>query len=120
MAKKIRSQFGTNLREVRKTYGIDAQRLSDGLKLGDYGRQTISNWENGKREPDLYTLCKIADFLGVSTDRLLGRTNKSEKEEKKPLMISKFNNLIVNNLDELNERDLERIYAIAEAYLKVK
>lgn len=115
---KNRSQFGVNLRKVRKAYGIDAQRLSDGLKLGDYGRQTISNWENGKREPDLYTLCKIADFFGVSTDRLLGRTNKSEKEEKKPLMISKFNNLIVNNLDELTEKDLEKLYSIIEVFVK--
>lgn len=37
---------------------------------------TYSNYENGKREPDLKTLVCIADFLDVSVDYLLGREDK--------------------------------------------
>lgn len=35
---------------------------------------TVSNYENGVHQPDLDTLCRLADFYGVSTDYLLGRT----------------------------------------------
>lgn len=35
-------------------------------------RTTVAKYETGDREPDLYTLCKIADALDVSTDELLG------------------------------------------------
>lgn len=34
---------------------------------------TISNYENGRREPDLMTISKIADYLEVTIDDLLGR-----------------------------------------------
>lgn len=35
---------------------------------------TISNYEKGVHEPNMETLCKLADFYNVSTDYLLGRT----------------------------------------------
>lgn len=35
---------------------------------------TISNYENDVHSPDLDMLCRLADFFGVSTDYLLGRT----------------------------------------------
>ena len=35
---------------------------------------TISNYEKGLHEPDLNNLSMIADYYGVSTDFLLGRT----------------------------------------------
>ncbi len=35
---------------------------------------TISNYENGVHFPDLPMVHKLADFFGVSTDYLLGRT----------------------------------------------
>ncbi|MCM1185529.1 MAG: helix-turn-helix domain-containing protein [Lachnoclostridium sp.] len=36
---------------------------------------TISNYEKGVHYPDLDTLCKLADYFGVTTDYLLKRTN---------------------------------------------
>ncbi|MDE6640408.1 MAG: helix-turn-helix domain-containing protein [Acetatifactor sp.] len=35
---------------------------------------TISNYENNVHSPDLATLCRLADYFGVATDYLLGRT----------------------------------------------
>ena len=37
----------------------------------------ITFYATGRREPDIETLCKIADFFGVSVDYLLGRDNSS-------------------------------------------
>jgi transcriptional regulator with XRE-family HTH domain len=45
-------------------------------KLADILETTqrkISYWEQGKVEPDLYSLWKIADFFEVTVDYLLGR-----------------------------------------------
>ncbi len=36
---------------------------------------TIGMYETGRREPDNALLIKIADFFGVTTDYLLGRTD---------------------------------------------
>lgn len=38
-------------------------------------KQTISSWENGNSKPDIDVAIKLADFFGVTTDYLLGRTN---------------------------------------------
>lgn len=35
---------------------------------------TVSNYENNVHSPDLNTLSRLADFFGVTTDYLLGRT----------------------------------------------
>lgn len=55
-------------------------RIRKGLRQKDIGIYlnlspgTVSNYENGIHEPDLDTLCRLADFYGVSVDYLLGRT----------------------------------------------
>lgn len=37
-------------------------------------RPAYGNYENGKREPDLETLTKLADYFDVSMDYLIGRS----------------------------------------------
>ena len=39
-------------------------------------KQCVSNWENDNVVPSIDMLCKIADFFDVSTDYLLGRSEK--------------------------------------------
>ena len=39
-------------------------------------RSTLSLYEIGKRTPDLATLCRMAQFLAVSTDYLLGLSER--------------------------------------------
>lgn len=41
----------------------------------DLSVRTYRRYETGEREPTASTLVKIADFYGVSTDYLLGRTD---------------------------------------------
>lgn len=36
-------------------------------------QNTVSNWENGIREPDLNTMRMLADLLDTTIDHLLGR-----------------------------------------------
>lgn len=47
-------------------------------ELGNYvglSESAISMYANSKRQPDCFTLSKMAEFFDVSTDYLLSRTN---------------------------------------------
>lgn len=62
---------GEILMELRKEKGLGQKELA---KLWNLSIATISNYENDIHAPDLNMLCEIADFYGVTTDYLLGRT----------------------------------------------
>lgn len=56
---------------LRKEADLTQEELSTKLKIS---RSAYSHYEGGTHEPPLTILSTIADFYGVSTDFLLGRT----------------------------------------------
>lgn len=60
------------IRELRVQDGLTQIELA---KIIGVAQNTLSNWENGNREPDNATLAKIADYFHVSIDYILGRTD---------------------------------------------
>ena len=60
------------LKEIRKSKGISQLKMAMDLNTN---QNTISRYETGEREPGINELIKIADYLNVSVDYLLGRTN---------------------------------------------
>ncbi len=67
----MNSCFPKNLRLLRSMRGYTQQEAARLLHLSP---GTLSNYENGVHEPGHMTLGLLADFYGVSTDYLLGRT----------------------------------------------
>lgn len=67
------------LRELREKRGLTLEQVAEGVGLRN---QYISNYELGKRRPDYDTICKLADFFGVSVDYLLGREKKEKPSSK--------------------------------------
>ena len=63
------------LRELRQEHNYTLEYVAQQLGLRN---QYVSNYELGKRRPDLETLTKFAHFYHVSTDYLLGNTEKRE------------------------------------------
>lgn len=59
---------GENIKRFREEKNISQSEIADKLSVT---RQAVSNWENGKTEPDIDTLHKIADILGVSIEELI-------------------------------------------------
>ena len=59
-------------------------RLENDMTQADLGtrvgviKQTVSSWENDTSTPNYEIVCKLADLFGVSTDYLLGRTERKE------------------------------------------
>lgn len=65
--------FGKNILELRRKNNITQEELAAQLGVT---AAAVSKWENNYTLPDIFMLCALADFFDVSTDRLLGRTNK--------------------------------------------
>lgn len=63
--------FGQILTQLRTEKGVYQKELADYLNV-TIG--TISNYENNIHNPDLKSLCMLADYFGVTTDFLLERT----------------------------------------------
>ncbi|MBQ5514484.1 MAG: helix-turn-helix transcriptional regulator [Oscillospiraceae bacterium] len=65
--------FGSRVISLRNELELSQEAL--GVRVGK-SRSTISGYETEDKEPDFGTLCALADLFKVSTDYLLGRTDK--------------------------------------------
>jgi transcriptional regulator with XRE-family HTH domain len=68
MANDIKKQFGERIRKLRKKRDWKLVDLSVETGLG---RVFLSNLENGKHEPKLGTIKKLADSFGMSISQLM-------------------------------------------------
>ena len=59
---------GKNIKRFREKKNLTQAELAERLCVT---RQAVSNWENGKTEPDLETLGRIASMLEVSVEELI-------------------------------------------------
>lgn len=69
-------ELDKRLKQLRKQREIKQTDLAEYLNCSP---GTVSNYENGTHCPDLETLRMLADYYGVSTDYLLGRSLRNDK-----------------------------------------
>ena len=62
--------FAKNLKLLRHEEKLNQQKLAT---LVGVSQQCVSEWENGKIEPTLTYLWKLADIFKISIDELIGR-----------------------------------------------
>ena len=72
--------FPERFSELLETRGITAYKLS---KETGFSQALISQWKNGKQVPSADRLMIIADYLGVSMDYLMCRTDRPASTSKK-------------------------------------
>ncbi|AEG13896.1 MULTISPECIES: helix-turn-helix domain-containing protein [Desulfofundulus] len=65
--------LGERLAYLRNQRGLSQAELA---RLLHMGQSTIAMYEKNRRSPDNQSLKRLADFFGVSTDYLLGRTDR--------------------------------------------
>ena len=63
-------RFPKNLRLVLKDSGVSSVDFAEALSVK---ATTVSEWLSGKKIPGSDKLFEMADFLGVSVDKLIGR-----------------------------------------------
>ena len=67
-----------NLRHLREIHEISQMKLAELLNLS---QQSIHKYETSSTEPDIATLCILADFFHTSVDYLVGRAAYPEVQE---------------------------------------
>lgn len=72
--------FKERFTQLRKELGLTQEQLAKKLGIG-YTRTAISAWEVGRNEPSNSDTVKIAEFFGVSTDYLLGKSDTRNIED---------------------------------------
>ncbi len=64
--------YGEKLTAYRRNAGLTQQQIGDMLNVS---AQAVSKWENDQSEPDINTLCRLAEIFEVSLNDLLGVEN---------------------------------------------
>ena len=72
---------GKNIKKIRISKGMTQEKLAEKMYVT---RQTISNWETGKSQPDLESLSAVSAVLSVEPTELIYGVKKTyEKYQKK-------------------------------------
>ena len=73
-------KFGTFIASLRKENNMTQQELAEKLNVTD---RAISNWERGRRLPDISLLKELSNLFGVTIDEVISgrKINKNEKAE---------------------------------------
>ncbi|WP_312399840.1 helix-turn-helix transcriptional regulator [Chryseobacterium sp.] len=65
------SFFGTNIKKIRQVRGLSQKAFAD---LFELNRGVISSYEEGRAEPKIETLLKVADYFNLDLHNLLTET----------------------------------------------
>ena len=60
------------LKELRESKGLTQKEVAE---IIGYSEISYARYEKGEREPDISTLCKLAEYFNVTVDYLIGRDN---------------------------------------------
>lgn len=102
--------FSDRLKAVRERRGLSQADLAQKTGLQP---TAISHFETATRSPSFDNLRRISDALNVSTDYLMGR---SEKEG----MIGPHADSLFRDIEKLSAEDLDAMRMMKEALLKRK
>lgn len=64
------SKFSENLKELRKSTGQNQTTVANAIGVQYF---TLGKWEQGRAEPSIQDLSKLADYFDVDIDYLVGR-----------------------------------------------
>ena len=94
-------KIGKFIAELRKEKNMTQQELADRLGITD---RAVSNWENGRRLPDLSMITILAKELNVEVSELLN-AKKMSKEELEILRDTINNTLLYSEKEKNNKKE---------------
>ena len=100
-----------SLKELRKLNGLYQKDLASLLNLSE---AAISQYESGRREPDIQTLCLLADYFKITVDELIGHSPTISDA-----LISDDELSLVADYRMLGQADKERLQKIISALKNV-
>ncbi len=97
MVNEIDNKFAVRLRSARTERGLSLEELA---KANETTKATLSKYENAKCEPKMRKAKKLADYLGVSFDWLIGHS-----EEKWATITRKELEVLFSGLSEKDQKE---------------
>ena len=88
----MNNNIGKNIKKFREEKNMTQEQLAEKLFVT---RQAVSNWENGKSQPDIDTITKISQELNMSVEEIIyGQKNNIVVET-----ITNQSKVVVKNAD---------------------
>lgn len=112
--------LGYRLKKLRLERKLTQEALGEKVNVT---KVSISGYENGNRNPDTETLQRLADFFGVSTDYLLGRTDEKTPAQKdklrKQLQLKHDEQIFFYDMEGLTDEEIELLKNQIELYRQI-
>ncbi|MFE5801727.1 helix-turn-helix domain-containing protein, partial [Bacillus thuringiensis] len=99
--------IGEKIKELRKNSKITQEQLGNAIGVS---KMAISYFEKGKKSPGRESLKKIADYFGVTTDYLLGRSEDPELNEEEDKVVSEEGKNIMSLIESLPEDERKKAW----------
>lgn len=93
------------LRLLREEKGLFQKDIAALLKVSI---PAVNQYESGKRDMSTETVVTLAEYFGVSTDYLLGKSDIRNPEELKNIPHANSGGLNIEGLDEEDMEELQR------------
>lgn len=101
--------------EAREKKGYNRKQFAEMLGIP---YRTITNYENGSREPGCVYLSNVADICGVTVDWLLGLTDKTEPP--RSVRIDPVFDVLKGNYENLNEEGRMKLVEYSDDLVQSK
>lgn len=98
----------SRLKECREEKGLSQTEMGKALEVS---RQAYNHYETGKRVPPPDTLRKISEILNVSSDYLLGITDKKQNDN---ITFDDFTYAMYNESKELTEDQKDMLISMVK------
>lgn len=104
----------TKIRELRKQHRLSQTELAKQIHVS---QATVTSWETGRADPSSSALNTLADFFGVSSDYLLGRTNEPKSDNE----LTRNQKLIAYSIDpDVSDEERENIIEMVKVAQKFR
>ncbi|WP_290033691.1 helix-turn-helix domain-containing protein [Ligilactobacillus cholophilus] len=109
--------LGSRIRELRKEKKMSQRELAEKLNVS---QQTIGAWEIERIVPGADTLNILANYFNVSTDYLLGRSEKKKENNNDYTLKEALDSVMSYDGKPMTENDREVIEGIIKGYMENK
>ena len=86
----MNTEIGKKIKQLRKSRGLKQQVIADMFQVT---RGTVSNWEIGRRIPDVKTLEKLASYYNVGIEFFVPTPSKNEIQD----LLARANEIFKSN-----------------------
>lgn len=103
-----------NLKRLRVSKGLSQNKLAEIIGIS---QQSVNKYENHNIEPDIDTLCALADYFSTSVDYLIGHSDIDHKIEKiTPFDLNDDEAKLVKAYRKLSKSEKESLHLIIRNY----